>query len=38
MNRLQQILWKHGETKPSEIQEHFPEWIKNPALKSGDPR
>jgi predicted transcriptional regulator len=29
-----QILWKHGEMKPSEIQELFPEPIKNPALRS----
>jgi len=31
---VMQILWKHGEMKPSEIQEHFPEPIKNPALRS----
>ena len=28
------ILWKHGELKPSEVQERFPERIKNPALRS----
>lgn len=28
------ILWEHGELKPSEVQEHFPEPIKNPALRS----
>ena len=31
---VMQILWKHGEMKPSEIQEHFLEPIKNPALRS----
>jgi len=29
-----QVLWEHGELKPSEVQEHFPEPIKNPALRS----
>ena len=28
------ILWEHGELKPSEVQERFPEPIKNPALRS----
>ncbi len=27
------ILWKHGELKPSEVQQRFPEPIKNPALR-----
>ena len=31
---VMRILWKHGELKPSEIQERFPEPIKNPALRS----
>ena len=31
---VMQILWEHGESKPSEIQERFPEPIKNPALRS----
>jgi predicted transcriptional regulator len=31
---VMRILWKHGEMKPSEIQAHFPEPIKNPALRS----
>ncbi len=31
---VMQILWKHGEMKPSEIQGFFPEPIKNPALRS----
>jgi BlaI family transcriptional regulator, penicillinase repressor len=31
---VMQILWNHGEMKPSEIQELFPEPIKNPALRS----
>jgi len=31
---VMQALWKYGEMKPSEIQEHFPEPIKNPALRS----
>ncbi len=28
------ILWECGDLKPSEIQEKFPEPIKNPALRS----
>ncbi|NLS95103.1 MAG: BlaI/MecI/CopY family transcriptional regulator [Planctomycetaceae bacterium] len=28
------VLWEHGEMKPSEIQERYPEPIKNPALRS----
>ena len=31
---VMRILWEHGELKPSEIQQHFPEPIKNPALRS----
>lgn len=31
---VMQILWEHGELKPGEIQELFPEPIKNPALRS----
>jgi BlaI family penicillinase repressor len=32
--RVMRILWAHGELKPSELQERFPEPIKNPALRS----
>jgi predicted transcriptional regulator len=28
------LLWEHGELKPSELQDRFPEPIKNPALRS----
>jgi len=31
---VMQILWEQGEMKPGEIQELFPEPIKNPALRS----
>lgn len=31
---VMQILWEHGELKPGEVQERFPEPIKNPALRS----
>lgn len=31
---VMQILWEHGELKPSDIQEHYPEPIKNPAVRS----
>ena len=31
---VMQILWEQGELKPSELQELFPEPIKNPALRS----
>jgi BlaI family penicillinase repressor len=31
---VMQILWDHGELKPAEVQERFPEPIKNPALRS----
>jgi BlaI family transcriptional regulator, penicillinase repressor len=32
--KVMRILWAHGELKPSELQERFPEPIKNPALRS----
>jgi predicted transcriptional regulator len=32
--KVMRILWVHGKLKPSEIQERFPEPIKNPALRS----
>ena len=31
---VMRILWEHGELKPSEVQDRFPEPIKNPALRS----
>ena len=31
---VMQMLWQHGELKPSQMQTHFPEPIKNPALRS----
>jgi predicted transcriptional regulator len=31
---VMRILWRHGELKPSEIQERFPRPIKNAALRS----
>lgn len=31
---VMRILWEHAELKPSEIQQYFPEPIKNPALRS----
>ncbi|MAT13748.1 MAG: transcriptional regulator [Planctomyces sp.] len=31
---IMQILWKHGEMKPAEIQEHFPWEITNSSLRS----
>lgn len=31
---VMRILWEHGEMKPGEIQQLFPEPIKNPALRS----
>lgn len=31
---VMRILWEHGELKPSDVQERFPEPIKNPALRS----
>lgn len=31
---VMQILWEHGELKPTEVQQHFPEPIKNPAVRS----
>lgn len=32
--KVMQLLWIHGEMKPAEIQEHFPEPIKNAAMRS----
>jgi len=31
---VMRILWEHGELKPAQIQEKYPEPIKNPALRS----
>ncbi|AMV36285.1 BlaI/MecI/CopY family transcriptional regulator [Planctomyces sp. SH-PL62] len=32
--KVMRLLWEHGEMKPAELQEKFPEPIKNPALRS----
>jgi BlaI family transcriptional regulator, penicillinase repressor len=32
--KVMQLLWQHGELKPSDLQRLFPEPIKNPALRS----
>jgi len=32
--KVMRLLWDHGELKPSELQDHFHEPIKNPALRS----
>jgi predicted transcriptional regulator len=32
--KVMRLLWEHGELKPAELQERFPEPIKNPALRS----
>jgi BlaI family penicillinase repressor len=32
--KVMRLLWKHGELKPAELQDHFPDPIKNPALRS----
>jgi BlaI family penicillinase repressor len=32
--KVMRLLWEHGERKPAELQERFPEPIKNPALRS----
>ena len=32
--RVMQLLWEHGELKPAQLQELYPEPIKNPALRS----
>lgn len=32
--KVMRLLWEHGELKPAELQEHYPEPIKNPALRS----
>lgn len=31
---VMRLLWEHGEMKPGQIQEFYPEPIKNPALRS----
>src|SRR5215218_1067636 len=32
--KVMKLLWEHGELKPADLQERFPEPIKNPALRS----
>ena len=32
--KVMRLLWEHGEMKPGELQNRFPEPIKNPALRS----
>jgi BlaI family transcriptional regulator, penicillinase repressor len=32
--KVMKLLWEHGELKPAELQDRFPEPIKNPALRS----
>ena len=32
--KVMRLLWEHGELKPAELQDRFPEPIKNPALRS----
>jgi BlaI family transcriptional regulator, penicillinase repressor len=32
--KVMKLLWEHGELKPSELEDRFPEPIKNPALRS----
>ena len=32
--KVMRLLWEHGELKPGELQQRFPEPIKNPALRS----
>ncbi len=32
--KVMRLLWDHGELKPADLQERFPEPIKNPALRS----
>jgi BlaI family transcriptional regulator, penicillinase repressor len=32
--KVMKLLWEHGALKPSELQDRFPEPIKNPALRS----
>jgi BlaI family penicillinase repressor len=32
--KVMRLLWEHGDLKPAELQKHFPEPIKNPALRS----
>src|SRR5580692_7550222 len=31
---VMRVLWQHGELPPTEIQKHYPEPIKNSALRS----
>jgi predicted transcriptional regulator len=31
--KVMRLLWEHGEMKPADLQRHFPEPIKNPALR-----
>jgi predicted transcriptional regulator len=32
--KVMRLLWEHGELKPAELQQRFPDTIKNPALRS----
>src|SRR3954463_10428005 len=32
--KVMRLLWEHGERNPADLQERFPEPIKNPALRS----
>src|SRR4051794_16129815 len=32
--KVMRLLWEHGEMKPADLQDRFPEPIKNPALRS----
>ena len=32
--QVMRLLWQHGEMRPGEIQQRYPEPIKNPALRS----
>jgi BlaI family transcriptional regulator, penicillinase repressor len=32
--KVMRLLWEHGELKPADLQKHFPEPIKNPAIRS----
>jgi BlaI family transcriptional regulator, penicillinase repressor len=31
--KVMRLLWEHGEMKPADLQDRFPEPIKNPALR-----
>ena len=35
--KVMRLLWEHGELKPGELQQRFPELIKNPALRTAIP-